>query len=213
MRINKVSSIVVEVFRAVVVALVIVVAMKGSMVEANQIVSSSMSPTLLEGDFIIVNKLKYGFSLPFTDKKLFSWSSPKRGDVVTFMQSPGGGTVLIKRVVAVAGDSVEIAKSKLYINGRPVETLKSVQDGSLFHEFMGDKEYCVVKHNQDYAFGPITVPAGFFFAIGDNRDLSHDSRSFGALPVANIEGKAEFIYFTKTILAGIANLKRIGSFL
>ncbi|VAX15547.1 Signal peptidase I [hydrothermal vent metagenome] len=213
MHINKVGTVFKEVARAVVAALVIVAIMKGSMVEANQIVSSSMLPTLLEGDFILVNKLKYGFSLPFTHKKLLSWGTPERGDVVTFFPPSGGEKVFIKRIVAIEGDTVKIANSMLYINGREIETFKSASDSSLFREFMGDKGYSVVKHNPDYSFGPVTVPVGDVFAVGDNRDLSHDSRAFGPLPIKNIEGKAEFIYFTKTISSGVANLKRIGNFL
>lgn len=214
---SKIKRVFKETIKAVALALCLVALLKGSIVEANQIISSSMTPTLLEGDFIIVNKLKYGLHLPFIDKMLLTWSQPERGDVVTFIPpeiSPGEkGKIFVKRIIAIPGDMVEIKNSQLYINNRPVKTDKSAINGNVFRELMDGKQYNVVKFNDRYSFGPVKVPSGYVFAVGDNRDNSHDSRDWGPLPIENIEGKAVVIYFSKAVSKGFENLKRIGNLL
>ncbi|MBI4667455.1 MAG: signal peptidase I [Nitrospinae bacterium] len=214
---EKIGAAAFEMFKGAIVALLLVVFLKGSMVEANQIVSGSMIPTLMEGDFIIVNKIKYGLHLPFVGKMVYVWSSPDRGDVVTF-QPPAGsfdgiGKIFVKRIVAIPGDRVEIVDSRLYINGQPVETSRSLNHTGEYLESMGDKKYKVIKRDPHYFFGPVVVPEGYVFAVGDNRDNSLDSRSWGPLPIENIEGKAVFIYFSRAWDAGVSAIERIGSLL
>ncbi len=215
--ISKIKYIVIETAKAVALALALVALLKGSVVEANQIMSSSMTPTLIEGDLILVNKIKYGLHLPFIERMLFIWSQPKRGDVITFTPPSRlrgqHDTVFIKRVIAVPGDRLEIARSMLYINGIPVETYKSSAHKDLFYETVDGKKYNVVKHNGEYSFGPVVVPRGYVFTVGDNRDSSLDSRDWGPLPIENIEGKAMVIYFSKAISLGMENIGRIGSLL
>ena len=219
--VEKVKRVFTETVKSVVIALAFVVFLKGSAVEANQIISSSMTPTLLEGDFILVNKIKYGLHLPFVQKMLVAWSRPERGDVVTFLppidSAQNAGKVFIKRIVAIPGDRVEIKRSRLYINGEPVEThpllASDLMYKDVYKENIGEKEYTVMKHDRNYSFGPVTVPEGYVFAVGDNRDNSHDSRAWGPLPIENIQGKAVIIYFSKTVRDGFENLKRIGSLL
>lgn len=215
--ISKIKYFIMETAKAVAMALALVALLKGSVVEANQIMSNSMTPTLIEGDLILVNKIKYGLHLPFIDRMLLVWSQPKRGDVITFTPpSPIRGqrdTVFIKRVIAGPGDRLEIARSMLYINGEPVETYQSSAHKDLYYETVDGKKYNVVKHNGEYSFGPVVVPRGYVFTVGDNRDSSLDSRDWGPLPIENIEGKAMLIYFSRTISLGIENIKRIGSLL
>lgn len=203
-----------ETVKAIIVALALVVVLKGSMVEANQIISTSMLPTLLEGDFILVNKIRYGLHIPFFEKMLFVWSKPQRGDVVTFTPpeaTEGTGKIYVKRIVATPGDVVEIKNSQLYINGRMVKTSRARAGSDEYYEDMNGKAYAVLKHNLGYSYGPFVVKEGYVFAVGDNRDNSHDSRAWGPLPIENIEGKAEFIYFTKAWKAGMDNIWRIGN--
>lgn len=206
-----------EAARSVAIALALVLLLKGAAVEANQIVSNSMTPTLMEGDYIIVNKARYGLHVPFVDRMLYTWSSPSRGDVVTFTppaaSSAMEGKVFVKRVVAVPGDVVEIRNAILYINGKQVRTGAAPGGGAAFRERMGDKEYTVIIHDKDYSFGPVKVPEGYVFAVGDNRDNSHDSRAWGPLPIENIQGKAEMIYFTRAGERALDVLRRIGSLL
>ncbi len=199
---------------AICLALGFVFILNVTFVEANQVLSISMTPTLKEGDFIIVNKIKYGLHIPFVDRMLVVWSNPERGDVVTFLPPANkpfaDGKVYIKRIVAVPGDIVEIRASELYINGLPLLTHR-LGASNIFKEYIGEKGYEVLKINEKYSFGPFRVPGGYVFAVGDNRDSSYDSRSWGPVPIENITGKAEMIYFTKTISDGLANIKRIGN--
>lgn len=198
-------------------AAILVIMLKGSMVEANQIISGSMTPTLLEGDFILVNKLRYGLHIPFMDKMVLIWSSPNRGDVVTFVPPEGferkEGKVFVKRVVAVSGDMVEIKDSRLFINGQPVPTSRSFSNPHEFLETIGERSYNVMKLDPASSFGPYTVPESYVFAVGDNRDNSLDSRAWGPLPVKNIEGKAFLIYFSKAWRSSLDAIQRIGSLL
>lgn len=214
---DGIKQTVIEAVKTIVLALMLVALLKGTVVEANQIISSSMTPTLIEGDFILVNKFRYGLHIPFVGRMLFVWAQPKRGDVITFLppeKIPGGeGKVYVKRVIGEPGDKLQIIDSQLYINGVQVLTRKSSVQNHLFHEMMGGKKYNVVKVDGEYSFGPVFVPEGYVFAIGDNRDISLDSRDWGPLPIKNIEGKAEMIYFSKAITAGLENIKRIGNLL
>ena len=217
MFVRRLGGIVADIIKSVLIALVIVMFLKGSAVEANQIVSSSMTPTLLEGDFILVNKFKYGLHLPFINKMLFTWSKPERGDVVTFMppSSLGSarGKVFIKRIIAVPGDRVQIIKSMLFINGKQAPTQPFSSRKHVYKEWIGGKEHTIMKYDEDSSFGPVTVPEGYVFAVGDNRDNSHDSRAWGPLPIENIQGKAEVIYFTRALNSVTGNLGRIGNIL
>jgi signal peptidase I len=207
-----------EILKGALIAAGLVAILKGSIVEANQIVSTSMTPTLLEGDFIIVNKIKYGLHLPFIGKMLWTWGRPERGDIVTFMppSDPGqekGGRIFVKRIVALPGDIVEIQDSSLFINGHAVQTKMSDDGNGEFVEYAGAKSYKVIKKDPNYSFGPMRVPGGYVFAVGDNRDNSLDSRSWGPLPIENIEGKAMVIYFSKALSLGVDAAWRIGSLL
>jgi signal peptidase I len=198
-------------------ALVFVMVLKGSVVEATQIYGASMRPTLVEGDYIFVNKFKYGLHLPFLDKMALLWSQPQRGDVITFMPPDrsirGQKKIYIKRVVAIPGDKVEIVRSKLYINGHPVESSRLQNDDFIYRELLDKKEYRVTKKNHYSNFKSFVVPEGHVFTIGDNRDNSYDSRNWGPVPIENIRGKATVIYFSNTIADTVTNLKRIGGIL
>ncbi len=187
-----------------------VLAFRTFLYEAVYIPSGSMIPTLQIGDYVVVEKWAYGARLPFTSAALFDWSSPKRGDIVVLLNPSGGpGTDdLIKRVVAVAGDQVEIRDGHLVLNGRPVE--RQAQPGPCTYWNLQDRggwveEPCLssVEHLDGHTYhtyctpgracGDVpsqTVPPGEVFLAGDHRDHSADSRVFGPVPVNRIKGRA-----------------------
>ena len=178
--------------------------------EAVWIPSGSMIPTLQIGDYVVVQKWAYGARLPFTERAWLTWASPKRGDIVVFLNPNGGPAAddLIKRVVAVGGDEVEVRDGLLVVNGKPVERedrpgacsywnkperggwveepctdFVEKLDGHVFHTHCTPDRPCgdVV---------PQKVPPGHVFLVGDHRDHSADSRVFGPVPVDRIKGRA-----------------------
>jgi len=170
---------------AVLVALVV----RSSVVEAFWVPSGSMLPTIQIGDHLFVNKLAYGMhvDVPVVNKSLVftQWRSLKRGDIVVFVSPVDRHTDLIKRVVAVSGDTVEIRSKKLYINGEAVaDPNANFTDRSTRYSSPRDN------------FGPVTVPPGKFFVLGDNRDQSYDSRYWGFADQRDVKGQATFIYWS-----------------
>lgn len=176
--------------------------------EPFRIPSSSMFPTLEIGDFLLVSKSSYGVKLPIINKKIIPISDPERGDVFVFRYPQDPSLNYIKRVMGLPGDVIEYIGKELYINDEKVN-LSDVKSNS-FVDATGAKhnvkQYTAkldngVKHdvfiNQSkvsYA-GKWEVPEGYYFAMGDNRDHSADSRSWGFVPKENIVGKAFFIWF------------------
>lgn len=259
-------------------AVVIALLLRGFVVEAFKIPSASMIPTMQIGDFIFVNKLVYGVRVPYTRTKLFDVRGPKRGEVVVFMNPCTPERDFIKRAVAIAGDTVEVRCSVLYVNGQPVsdtyvdepcmywdqdETTgvwSKVDNCSHYRERLGDQSFSTY-HSVDRPQGPPhadihdfpaapddelgqlrnrtqlfscspdrrgpdekaraqgrlesslpagqapagecaprlhwVVPPGHFFAMGDNRSNSNDSRAWGPVPLENLKGKAMFIWLSK----------------
>jgi signal peptidase I len=192
----------------------------------NPIPSGSMRPNLLEGDVVLVNRLAYDFKVPLTDVVVAKIGDPARGDIVTF-SSPKGGTRLIKRIVAIPGDVVEMRREVLLVNGKAAEYDEpEMADEPGDHgatravrltEIIGPQKRRiqlldgVLAHN---SFGPITVPAGNYLMLGDNRDNSADSRYFGFVPRHLIIGQAKRILVSADILGNWApRAERFGSVL
>lgn len=176
-----------EYAEAIIVALVLALVIRTFVVQAFKIPSGSMEPTLEIGDHILVNKFIYGIKIPFTSAKLFPWASPQRGDVIVFIYPLETDKDFIKRVIAVEGDTVRIVNKKLYING-----IEAPDPHAVYREetiFPGD----VQKRDN---FGPVTVPKGNLFVLGDNRDRSLDSRFWGFVPLDDVKGKAFIIYWS-----------------
>ena len=171
----------------------------------NVVPTGSMKPTIIEGDRIFVNKLAYDLKIPFTTVHLAKWSDPKRGEIVVF-DSPKDGTRLVKRVVAVPGDTVQLSQNVLSINGQPAQygTLDQDTIDQLIAqernahgyaiESLGDVKHAVMStpaiESAMRSFGPVTVPPGSYFMLGDNRDNSADSRYIGFVPRSNIVGRS-----------------------
>ena len=190
--------------RPLLITALVVFAVRSSFADWNKVPTGSMKPTILEGDYIFVNKVAYDLKVPFTTLHLAQWSNPQRGDIVVFY-SPKDGTRLVKRTVGLPGDTVELRHDQLIINGATVE-YKSIADELLPDMAAGDRANSVYATEQLPGrshlvagipnvpalrdFGPITVPGGSYFMMGDNRDNSFDSRFFGAVKRDRILGRA-----------------------
>jgi signal peptidase I len=190
--------------RPLLILSLILFSIRSSLADWNDVPSGSMQPTILVGDRIFVNKLAYDLKVPFTTWHLAQWSNPQRGDIVVFY-SPHDGTRLVKRVVGLPGDTVELRNDRLIINGSPVEyeplnTEISAQlpEAEREHSLFATEELSARPHAvmaipelpAKRTFGPVRVPAGHYFMMGDNRDNSFDSRYFGTVARSRIVGKA-----------------------
>ena len=213
--------------------ILIVFFLRSFLVEPFKIPSGSMIPTLLVGDFILVNKFAYGIRLPVINKKIVDIGSPKRGDVMVFRYPIDPSLDYIKRVVGLPGDKVVYQNKRLTINGAAIPTASS---GDYLHpdkltfsdqymEKLGADQHMLLIDKEAPSFVPqvlhfpnrdnciynsagvsCEVPPGHYFVMGDNRDASSDSRVWGFVPEENIVGRAFLIWFN------FSDLKRIGSF-
>lgn len=156
--------------------------------------SESMEPTMQAGDVLLVNRLAYGMHLPlFSTAEIARWSTPLRGDVIVFNaphEASSLESLFIKRVVAVAGDTVQVKNQQITLNGQPV-TYASLAGGET-ETIAGVAHAVRTEQSPLENFGPFTVPAGQVFVMGDNRAHSSDSRVWGALPLERIRGRASY---------------------
>jgi signal peptidase I len=176
---------------------------RSAVAELNGIPSGSMRPNLLEGDVIIVNRAAYNLKLPLTDVVLARLGDPVRGDVVTF-HSPKDGTRLVKRLIALPGDVVEMRNERLVINGKAAD----YEVEGTVREPVGSEKVDAVRLDETVAgrrhriqlipevdaarsFGPVTIPRDQYLMLGDNRDNSADSRFIGLVPRELLIGRAE----------------------
>ncbi len=180
--------------------------LKSAIVDWNWVPSGSMKPTILEGELVLVNKLAYDLKVPFTTPHLSAWADPARGDIAVFI-SPQDGTRLVKRVIGLPGDTVEMRNDVLYLNG--VVQRYTVRDSGPFQrDIFEDQHPIVAVEHLDACdhyvmalpgraalrtFGPYQVPAGHYFMMGDSRDNSFDSRFFGPVPREQVVGRASAV--------------------
>jgi len=195
--------------------------------EPFRIPSSSMMPTLLTGDFIYVNKFSYGLKLPVLHDTIIEVGHPKRGDIIVFRYPVDQSDDYIKRVVGLPGDKIryDVRKKELYVNNELVKQelvgpYKGLMDNPNSkgliekYEFLGDKKHRMFTQNHRYGpndFLNVTVPEGHYFALGDNRDNSSDSRAWGFIPERNLVGRAVFIWMHWRTSDFMQGLKRIGT--
>ncbi|MCD6486711.1 MAG: signal peptidase I [Syntrophobacterales bacterium] len=172
---------------AIIIAILIALFIRTFVVQAFKIPSGSMKPTLQIGDHLLVNKFTYGVKIPFTGKTLISVNDPKREDIVVFIYPMDRSKDFIKRVVGIAGDTIEIKNKKIYLNG------SLYNDG---HGVYTDRILFPASIQPRDNFGPVTVPAGHIFVMGDNRDQSYDSRFWGFVDLKDVLGKAFIIYWS-----------------
>jgi signal peptidase I len=176
-----------EYAEAIGMALLLALFIRTFIVQAFKIPSGSMIPTLQIGDHILVNKLAYGIRVPLWGHYLLDFGKVQRGDVIVFIFPEDRSKDFIKRVVGVAGDTVEIRGKKIYINGQQVEDPHAHFEG-------GDPQNILPASRDDY--GPTKVPENHLFVMGDNRDRSYDSRFWGFVNLDDVRGKAFLIYWS-----------------
>jgi len=189
------KSIIREYAEIIVLAVALALFVRTFFIQAFRIPSESMEDTLLVGDFLFANKLVYGPKLPFVGWHLPSIREPRPGDIIIFKYPGDEKTDYIKRCVAVEGQTVELKGTGLYVDGKLVD-----EDYTKY--ILGDRP--------SQQFGPYTVPDGYIFMMGDNRDNSADSRQWGPLAKRLVTGKAMFIYFSWNARARSIRFSRIG---
>src|SRR5207249_5164050 len=192
--------------RSVGMAVILFVIIKTFLVEAFQIPSGSMERTLLAGDFLFVNKAVYGAQIPGTKARLPGFESPRRGDVIVFAYPKNPELNYVKRVIGIPGDTVEMHRGAVRVNGRMVAEpdVQRVDPRDIYDpEFNWQRDYLVggpaaarTYHPTRDTWGPIAVPAGKYFVLGDNRDNSADSRYWGFVDAAAVKGRPLVVYFS-----------------
>ena len=182
----KTKKFIKEYLEPILIAVLIALFVRTFVVQAFKIPSSSMEPTLLVGDYLLVNKFIYGIRIPYTEMKFFQFEKPKRGDVIVFVFPLDPSKDFIKRVIGTEGEKVEIIHNKIYINDRLIDDPwgRFKREGPEWYLQGVEK------------FGPVVVPKHSLFVLGDNRDNSQDSRFWGFLDVNAVKGKAFILYFS-----------------
>jgi signal peptidase I len=202
------EPVAVEYARSFFPVLLLILLFRSFLAEPFKIPSGSMMPTLLVGDFILVNKFAYGLRLPVLNTKILSIGQPKRGDVFVFRYPENPKEDYIKRVIGLPGDEITYRNKTLYINGKeipesylgpyagPSEAGRSMAGGQVKQENLEGVEHRIMELPQVYIGheGTWKVPPGQYFAMGDNRDNSQDSRFWGFVPEANLVGRAFVIW-------------------
>jgi signal peptidase I len=222
---KKKSGGILDTVKTIVYAILIALVVRTVAYEPFNIPSGSMIPTLLVGDYLFVSKFSFGYSryslpfgLPLIPGRILAFGQPQRGDVAVFKLPTDNSTDYIKRLVGMPGDKIQMQHGQLYINGqevprRPIEDYVYQEGGAviLLHQYIetlprgsGEPgyEHRIIKIGDD---GPLDntpvyeVPQGYYFAMGDNRDNSQDSRvmsAVGFVPAQNLVGRAEFLFFS-----------------
>jgi len=219
------DPVIIEYSRSLFPVLLIVLLFRSFLFEPFKIPSGSMIPTLLVGDFIVVNKYSYGLKLPVMNKKILSLGEPERGDVVVFRYPVDPSVNFIKRLIGLPGDTITYRNKELFVNGEPVSKQENGRytsdevkcstpraDAIRFRETVDDVEHDILLHERSGSRdGQWVVPAGHYFVMGDNRDRSNDSREWGFVPEENMMGRAVGIWMNFDYKKGCGDLSRIGN--
>lgn len=221
---GKKQPIIFEYARSFFPILLLVWGIRSFLVQPYRVPTGSLEPTVLPGDFIVVNQFSYGLRLPVLNKKLVSIGEPKTGDIVLFRWPPNPSTIYVKRVIGVPGDHVIYKNKVLTINGKVMsqESLGSAFDfepgdppipSQLKEENLNGIKHKILLSNQDRKAPvyDIVVPKNMYFMVGDNRDDSGDSRMWGFVPEANLVGKAFGIWMSWDSDKSTVRWQRIGT--
>ncbi len=219
------EPLLVEYARSFFPVVLIVLLLRSFLVEPFRIPSGSMMPTLLIGDFILVNKFSYGIRLPVLNTKVVEMGEPERGDIVVFRYPKQPTVDYIKRVIGLPGDRIAYFDKKLYVNGQPIKQTplgryQGVGQGSnMTGALLMEEDLTGVEHSMLISPGVPTVedvfvvPKGQYFVMGDNRDNSNDSRYWGTVPEANLVGRAFFIWMNWDLENNGIAFSRLGTIL
>ena len=187
-----------EYFESIVIAVILALFIRTWVVQAFKIPTGSMENNLLVGDHLLVNKFVFGPSLGSLERAVLPMTSVARGDVVVFKYPEDPERDFIKRVIGLPGETLEVRRKVVYIDGQPLDEpyVHYLQPPSspTAHEF--------TSYDVREAFGPVTVPAGHYFVMGDNRDNSQDSRYWSFLPASYVKGRALVVYWSFDSSAG-----------
>jgi signal peptidase I len=191
-----------EYLEAIIIAILLALFIRTFIVQAFKIPSGSMLPTLQIGDHLLVNKFIYGIKNPFTGSTIIPLGKPERGDIVVFKFPLDRDVDYIKRVVGIAGDTIEIRNKKVFING------KAAKDP---HAHFSLNTILPATAGPRDNFGPIKVPEGKIFCMGDNRDNSYDGRFWGFVDQRDVLGKAFMIYWSWDLDMPLLSINRFES--
>jgi signal peptidase I len=162
-------------------------------VQAFQIPTGSMEPTLLIGDFLLVNKLVYASTASSVEEKILPRKAIRRQDIVVFKYPNDLAKDFVKRVIGLPGEKIEIKNKQVFVNDKPLDEKYKVHNDS---QIISKNDYYHYDDTIRDNFGPVNVPAGHIFVMGDNRDNSADSRYWGFLPLTYVKGRPWMIYFS-----------------
>ncbi|HLF30704.1 MAG TPA: signal peptidase I [Xanthomonadales bacterium] len=218
------DPVLIEYSRSLFPVLLIVLLFRSFLFEPFKIPSGSMIPTLLIGDFILVNKYAYGLKLPVLNTKIISVSEPQHGEVVVFRFPADPGVNFIKRMIGLPGDTITYRDKQLFINGEALATDERgvyssgevkcstpASDARRYSESLGLVQHDILLHlGSAGRDGQWIVPEGHYFVMGDNRDRSNDSREWGFVPEQNLMGRAVGIWMNFDLNKGCGDLSRIG---
>ncbi len=194
---GRLSRIWKEWLRSILLIVLVITSFRSAVADWNDVPTGSMKPTILEGDRIFVNKLAYDLHFPFTQWSLMTWGDPERGEIVV-LRSPTDDTRLVKRVIGLPGDRIEMRNNQLIVNGENLvytvsTTASPANESMLAHEMLGTRNHALMitpgtpsRRN----FEEITIPPNAYLVLGDNRDKSLDSRYFGVVDRSLIIGQA-----------------------
>lgn len=219
------DPVIIEYSRSLFPILLLVLLFRSFLFEPFKIPSGSMIPTLLIGDFIVVNKYAYGLRLPVLNTKILSVGEPERGEVVVFRYPVDPKVNFIKRLVGLPGDTITYRNKHLYINGEAVDLDEQGRfssdevkcstpraDATRLRETVGTVEHDILIHqNSGSRNGQWKVPEGHYFVMGDNRDRSNDSREWGFVPEDHLMGRAVGIWLNFDYTKGCGDLSRVGN--
>ena len=199
----------------VIVLFVLVFAARSVLADWNPVPTGSMKPTILEGDVILVNRAAYDLKVPFTTRHLMNWDEPEKGEIIVF-KSPDDGTRLVKRVIAVPGDHLQLRGDIVWLNGKPApQQIAEIDDWvdlssadrrshrAAFETLAGTNHPIMLDRRHEQPFeGDLVIPAGHYFVMGDHRNNSRDSRYFGLVERSLILGRAHRVLLSVNIKDG-----------
>lgn len=190
-----------EYAEAIITALLLALFIRAFVIQAFKIPTGSMVATLVPGDHLLVNKFVFGTHIPFTDARILKFKDPARGDIIVFKYPEDPKRDFIKRIIGIEGDLIEERDKVLYVNGQVIIEPYVLHSDPTIRPFNLDKRD---------TFGPIQVPKGKYFLMGDNRDYSYDSRFWGFVDREDIRGKALIIYWSWDSDTNFPRLSRMG---
>jgi signal peptidase I len=184
------KSTVREYFESIVIAVILALFIRTWSVQAFKIPTGSMEPNLLIGDHLLVNKWKFAPGPTVLERTMLPLTTPKRGEIVVFKYPEDPERDFIKRVVGLPGETIALTRKQVHINGTPLS------EAYVHYLFPASQSTDESSHDVRTDYGPVTVPEGHLFVMGDNRDNSQDSRYWGFLPMSYVKGKAVLVYWS-----------------